>query len=85
MTKDTIACPKCSGSGRIPDQGVLGARFAAKRKAADVSQKEVAAALHVSQAIISYLEAGRIEWSETTKRDYEKALQRKPATRRKSA
>lgn len=54
------------------------------RRFADITQQQMAIKLGISQSRICKLERGLVEWPETTKRDYEKALQRKPATRRKS-
>lgn len=59
---DTITCPTCNGSGRVPDPKAKGREMAARRKQARVTLREVAAHMGFSVGYVSDLEHGRKKW-----------------------
>jgi transcriptional regulator with XRE-family HTH domain len=71
-------CQRCLGTGREPDQSVIGAQMARMRQRAGVTRAQVAERMGVDVSYICYLEAGRRDWSLDKKLSYLKAL--KPET-----
>lgn len=59
----TIQCPKCKGSGVVPDPKAKGAELMRARKAAGVTLQEIASILELSIGYISDLEHGRKRWT----------------------
>lgn len=59
----TIKCPRCGGTGGIPNQSVIGRKMMAKRIKAGVSQVDMARALGITGSYISHLEHGRKPWT----------------------
>lgn len=59
----TTPCPKCNGSGVVPDRKAQGAKMMAVRTAAGVKLREVAALLKVRVSYICDLEHGRKNWT----------------------
>lgn len=69
-----LPCPKCHGTGRIPDDRVLGAELRRRRLKRGLGLREMAARLEFSPAYISDLELGRRAWSPSTRERYERCL-----------
>lgn len=67
------SCPKCNGSGRVPDDAAIGAKLRAARIKKGVSLREMARRLDVSAMWICDLERGKRYWNDW-KRKYEEAL-----------
>jgi predicted transcriptional regulator len=56
------SCHCCHGSGIEQDDYVLGRTMAKKRKAAGISQKDMAGYLKISNSFLAQLEAGTRHW-----------------------
>lgn len=69
-----LLCPQCLGEGRIPDPVVVGRKWRALRRAADLTQGQIASQLGFSVAYISMLENGRKAWPPRMERRYQAAL-----------
>ena len=57
-------CEKCWGTGREPDQELLGYRARRAREARKESLTEAARDLGISAGFLSYLESGNRKWTE---------------------
>lgn len=65
-------CPRCNGSGQIPDPGFTGQALRQKRAAAKLSLRQLAKHSNISAAYLSDLELGRRGTpAETLKRIYQ--------------
>lgn len=70
-----MQCPRCSGSGFIPDPRHQGSRARALRREAALSLREIARRMDLSAGYISDLELGRRGWNDELMKRYIKALQ----------
>ena len=67
-------CPRCNGTGEIPDDRVIGSQLRKLREDAGLSLREVARRLNYSAAHVSDLELGRRGWSEQRIQAYKQAI-----------
>ena len=75
MTKrDTLPCPRCNGTGRLPDDRVMGAAMRKRRERAGLSLRELARRLKLSAPYLSDLEVGRRHWNAKNIKRYTDAL-----------
>lgn len=74
LTTGAIYCPRCEGTGTIPDPAYHGKEARKRRKAANVSLREVARRMNRSVAYLSDLELGRRGWNENLMKSYLKAI-----------
>lgn len=74
MSKTTMKCDKCEGTGQVPNPRIIGAAMRVLRTRADVSLRDVATKMQVSAAYLSDLELGRRNWSEETQKSFHNAL-----------
>jgi transcriptional regulator with XRE-family HTH domain len=63
----TMRCPKCRGTGRVPDARAIGAVMRQRREKAKRSLRSVARSLEVSAAYLSDLERGNRRWTDAIK------------------
>lgn len=68
------SCPRCSGTGTIPDDRAMGAQMRARRKAAGLSLYDLAKKLDLTASYLCDLELGRRQWSVLNIRRYEEGL-----------
>lgn len=73
-SRNGLPCPRCGGSGRVPDDRVLGAVMRAKRTAADLSLRDMAKRTGVTASYLCDLELGRRQWGAKQRAMYENAL-----------
>ena len=59
----TIKCPRCGGTGGIPDPKGIGEKLKAKRVRAGLSLNEMGSRLGISGSYVSHLEHGRKPWT----------------------
>lgn len=69
-------CPKCLGTGTEVDQQALGARMWKARADACKSLCEVARFMGIDTSYLSYLEAGKRNWSPDLVEKFNAALAR---------
>lgn len=67
-------CPRCNGTGTIPDDRAMGAAMRQRREAAGLSLYDLAKKLGLSASYLCDLELGRRQWSGTNIERYEEAL-----------
>jgi predicted transcriptional regulator len=70
---DFTTCNHCGGTGGLP----TGPSLAAARKAASVSQKEVASRMGVTASYLCDLETGRRDWNYELVEEFERAIKRR--------
>ena len=75
--KGSKPCPRCDGTGYVPDPAHHGKEARIRRRAAGVSLRELAGRMGFSAAYVSDLELGRRGWSENLMKRYIKALAEK--------
>lgn len=63
MVPSMKKCAKCLGTGFEQDQAELGHRMWKKRADACLSLAQVAHAMDIDPSYLSYLEAGKRDWS----------------------
>lgn len=73
-TGQTQPCPRCKGTGRIPDPHAIGAAMKARRIAARLTLREVARRMGFTAPYISDLENGRRPWNDVALARYATAL-----------
>lgn len=56
-------CPKCNGTGRLPDWSKIGRKWRKSRRDRDLTQRQIAQQLGYSVAYISMLEKGQKAWT----------------------
>lgn len=66
----TIKCPKCNGTGRVPDDRAIGLAMRRLRESKEISLRALARRLEVSAAYLSDLELGRRHWHENVTEAY---------------
>jgi transcriptional regulator with XRE-family HTH domain len=66
----TKSCHCCNGTGLAPDEAAIGKSMVRRRKAAGLTQKDVAKKLGISVAFLCQLENGQRHWTSETKKDY---------------
>lgn len=74
MRRGLKECPRCEGKGTILDPAYQGAEARRRRKAVDLSLREVARRMNLSVAYLSDLELGRRGWNEKLTQRYVVAL-----------
>lgn len=62
--KEKRDCPKCDGTGLVPDDVAIGDRLKSKRLKAGVGLREIARRLNVTAPFVSDLEKGERHWKE---------------------
>ena len=72
--RDGRPCPRCDGTGRVPDDRILGAKMRARREATGLSLRDLAKRCGWSAAYVSDLELGRRGWGKKQRTRYEAAL-----------
>lgn len=77
-----LPCPKCYGTGRIPDNTALGKSMRLKREVAGISLRSLARLLGISAPYLSDLERGRREWNSVRTNAYFNALEQARANRK---
>lgn len=70
----TKLCPRCDGTGFVPDPSYHGKEARKRRKEAGLSLREVARRMNFSVAYVSDLELGRRGWNDDLMKRYLKAL-----------
>lgn len=70
-----IECPKCRGTGTIPDPKTTGTELRNKRRKARVSLTAVADCIGFSTSYVCELEQGRRHWSKVLITEYLKAIE----------
>lgn len=60
--KEKRACPKCLGTGAVPDDTKIGRRLKTRRIKAGVGLREIARRLDVTAPFVAYLENGERRW-----------------------
>lgn len=68
-------CPKCGGTGKIQDDKILGNSLKKQRESKNLSLREVARRMKVSQSYICDLEHGRRIWSADLEKRYYHAIE----------
>ena len=71
---NTLPCPRCDGTGRVPDDRVMGAAMLKRREKAGLSLRDMAARTGLSPSYLSDLEVGRRQWGKKQRTAYEEAL-----------
>lgn len=69
-----LVCPRCGGSGRVPDERLVGQQMREKRLASWLTLREMARRLALSPAYVSDLELGRRRWTPKILARYQRAL-----------
>lgn len=72
--KGTKPCPRCEGTGHVPDPAYHGKEARARRKQAGLSLREVARRMGFSVAYVGDLELGRRGWNDELMKRYIRAL-----------
>ena len=67
-------CPRCNGTGTVPDPAYHGAKARKRRKQSGLSLREVARRMKFSVAYLSDLELGRRGWNDDLMKQYINAL-----------
>lgn len=70
----TRRCIHCDGSGKQIDDKATGAMLRAARKAADISQSEVARSMRFCKAYVHDLEKGKRHWTKEKISAYQQAI-----------
>lgn len=70
-----IDCPRCNGTGKIPDDKDMGEEFRKMRIAKGLSLREISKLMGLSAQYICDLEHGRRIWSDGLQERYNKALE----------
>jgi len=68
-------CPRCGGTGFIPDDRTLGAAFRVRRKAEGISLRDMAGRMQISSSYLVDLEFGRRPWSIRLQERYQAGLE----------
>lgn len=76
VSKGGSVCPRCNGTGHLPDWKALGKKWKISRIERDLKLKDVARCLGVSPAYISALENGKKPWPHGMEFRYLSALKR---------
>lgn len=76
----TLVCPRCLGSGILPDPRVLGAEMREYRKRLNKSGTSVAAEMGITKGYLSDLELGKREWSTKLVKRFKEACHAAQAT-----
>jgi len=71
---DTRPCPRCDGTGRIPDDRALGQHMRVRRERTGLSLRDMAKRCGWSAAYVSDLELGRRSWGPKQTKRYTEAL-----------
>lgn len=74
MIEHYKVCPKCNGSGKILDSGLVGETLREQRKSARLSLRLVAGRMNISAPYLNDLELGRRNWSEVLIKSFRNAL-----------
>ena len=69
-----LVCPRCGGTGRLPDDRVMGAQMRERRQRAGLSLRALAKRLGLTASYLSDLERGRRHWSAKNVKRYADAL-----------
>jgi DNA-binding XRE family transcriptional regulator len=69
-----VSCPRCGGTGKVLDDGAVGAAMRKAREKAGLTGREVARRLGLSAAYVSDLELGRRGWDAARQERYLAAL-----------
>lgn len=70
----TIACPKCKGSGALPDPRDEGAQFRQRRMEAGLNLTRMAEAMGISAPYLSDLENGNRAWTDGMRTLFDSAM-----------
>lgn len=62
-TSSNIKCPKCGGTGELPDPVQIGRELKAKRLARGITLEIMGKRLGICQSYVSHLEHGRKLWT----------------------
>jgi transcriptional regulator with XRE-family HTH domain len=76
MKQGAMYCPRCGGTGLIPDPRYHGNEARRRRKAVNVTLREMARRMNLSAAYISDLELGRRGWNDELTKRYIAALKK---------
>lgn len=74
MSKHSVPCPACGGTGKLEDQRYVGQLMRKMRETQGKTLRQVAAAMHLSAPYISDLELGRRHWTQGLKDRFNQAL-----------
>lgn len=72
----TEPCAQCNGTGRQLNQRAIGSLMRSRRKAANLTLKDVARKLKISGPYLSDLEQGKRRWTETRQKQFEKVTEK---------
>lgn len=70
-----LKCPKCNGSGTLPDRHTIGCRFRKLRLKKGLTLAQMSKRVKVSEGQLCKLENGQKNWRPEHISAYEKALQ----------
>lgn len=62
-SKSLLKCPKCKGSGVIPNPYVFGLKARQLRKGMQISLREISRRMGISATHLSDLERGKRQWN----------------------
>lgn len=74
LPKGAKYCPRCGGTGTVPDPAYHGEQARQRRIKAGVTLRQIAKRMGLSVGYLSDLELGRRGWSEGLTQRYIKAL-----------
>ena len=69
-----VICPKCNGTGKLPDRHAIGCQFKRKRQKKGYTLSKVSNLTGISRAQLCKLENGQKEWRQDHIDAYKKAL-----------
>lgn len=58
-----MTCPRCAGTGEVPNDRAMGAAMRTKRERARVGLREMARRVRLSPSYLCHLEHGENRWS----------------------
>jgi predicted transcriptional regulator len=76
MTKDTITCPKCCGTGSVLDPRAQGMALRLLREKKNIPLREMSERMDISSPYLSDLELGRRDWNTDLIERYNAALKK---------
>lgn len=67
-------CPRCKGTGKVRDEAKLGGQMQERRKAANLTLREVSKQMGITIGYLCDLEHGRRIWSPKLQQSFQEAI-----------